>query len=287
MASTQDRLGVIAGAGELPIAIAQAARRGGRAVFVLALEGMATSGDVAPFPHAFVSLGQLGKAIKLLKDAGCSEITLAGRVARPDFTALKLDAKGALALPRVMAAALRGDDAILRTMLSIFEKEGMRVVGSEEAARSLLAPFGALGQIEPSEEDLKEVAHAAQVAQALGALDVGQAAVACRGLVLAVEAAEGTDAMLLRVATLPEALRGTPEARKGALVKTLKPGQERRVDLPVIGVKTVELAAAAGLAGIAFEGAGALIVDQDAVAKAADRHRLFVYGFVPQDLRRD
>jgi DUF1009 family protein len=287
MAAPEDRLGIIAGGGELPIAIAEAARSGGRAVFVLALDGMASSDKLAAFPHAFVSLGELGKAIKLLKDAGCSAITLAGKVTRPEFRKLKLDARGALALPRVMAAALKGDDALLRTMLAIFEKEGMRVIGSEEAAQGLLAPLGPLGTLKPMEEERADMLHGARVTQQLGVLDIGQAAVVCRGLVLAVEAAEGTDAMLMRVAGLPEALRGTQAHRRGVLVKTTKPYQERRVDLPVIGVRTVELAAVAGLAGIAFEGEGALIVNKDAVAEAADRHMLFVFGFAFKDLYRE
>src|ERR1700730_2016027 len=115
-------LGIIAGGGELPIAIAQAVQDHGRAIFVVALDGMVRPSDVDPFPHGFVSLGALGKAIKLLQHAGCEEVTFAGKVARPEFTKLKLDARGALALPRIMAAALRGDDALLRALLAIFEK---------------------------------------------------------------------------------------------------------------------------------------------------------------------
>src|SRR6266436_4552533 len=259
MAGARERLGIIAGGGELPVAIAHAAQSEGRAVFVLALGGMA-SPEVQTFPHAWVSLGELGKAIKLLKEAQCSEITLAGKVARPEFSKLKLDARGALALPRVMAAALKGDDALLRTMLSIFEKEGMRVIGSNDAARALLAPFGPLGELEPTDNEKADILHGAKVTEALGALDIGQAAVVCQGLVLAVEAAEGTDAMLTRVASLPEALRGNSDRRRGVLVKAAKPYQERRMDLPAIGVRTVELVAEAGLSGVAIEGGGALIV---------------------------
>jgi DUF1009 family protein len=133
-------LGIIAGGGELPIAIAEAAQAGGRTIFIVALDGMARPSDVEPFPHGFVSLGELGKAIKLLQHAGCDEITLAGKVARPEFSKLKLDTRGALALPRIMAAALKGDDALLRTLLAIFEKEGMRVIGSGQAAGNLIAP---------------------------------------------------------------------------------------------------------------------------------------------------
>ena len=279
-------LGIVAGGGELPIAIAQTARDKGRAVFILALEGAARPSDVASFPHGFVSIGEVGKAIRLLKQAGCSDITLAGRVSRPDFGNLKLDTRGAMALPRVVAAALKGDDALLRALLGLFEKEGFTVIGSAEAARDLLAPAGPLGKLKPAKEDQSDILHALRVVRAMGALDIGQAAVVCRGLVLAVEAAEGTDAMMARIAELPGALRGTVKQRKGVLVKAAKPHQERRVDLPVIGLHTVELAKAAGLAGIAVESGAALIMNRTAVAANADRAGLFVYGFGSAEFSR-
>lgn len=279
-------LGIIAGGGELPLAIARAAEADGRTVFVLALSGMANPSDVAGFPHAFASLGELGKAIRVLKEAGCSEVTLAGKVARPEFSKLKLDPRGALALPRVMAAALKGDDALLRALVAIFEKEGMRVIGSADAACGLVAPLGPLGKFSPAPQHDADILHAIRVVVALGTLDIGQAAVVCEGLVLAVEAAEGTDAMLARVATLPGALRGTPKSPKGVLVKAAKPNQERRVDLPVIGVRTVELVSAAGLSGIAVEGGAALVMNRAQVTEAADRLGLFIFGFAPEDYPR-
>jgi UDP-2,3-diacylglucosamine hydrolase len=287
MAAAPNTLGIIAGSGRLPLAVAEAAQHDGRPVFVLALEGMAAPEDVSPFPHGWASLGEIGKAIKLLKNAGCSELTMAGKVPRPEFTKLKLDARGALALPRVIAAAMRGDDALHRAMMTIFEREGMRVIGPAEAARELLAPYGAIGRFEPSEDQDADILHGIRVVLTLGALDVGQAAVVCQGLVLAVEAAEGTDAMLLRVASLPEAMRGTAEDRKGVLVKAAKPHQERRMDLPAIGIRTVEMAALAGLSGIAIEGGGALIVGRNSVAAAADRLGIFIYGFAPEDYPRE
>ena len=282
MAVPGETLGIIAGAGGLPIAIARALEDDGRAVFVLALNGWTSAADVEPFPHAWVSLGELGKAIKLLKDAGCAEVTLAGKVERPEFAKLKFDAVGLLALPRITAAAAKGDDALLRAILSIFEKEGMRVIGSGDAVRDLLAPFGSLGRLKPGDSEAADIRYAIRVIAALGTFDVGQAAVVCGGLVLAVEAAEGTDAMLMRVANLPVALHGTKTGRKGVLVKATKPHQERRVDLPVIGSRTVELAADAGLAGIAMEGGAALIVNRPRVIETADRHGLFLYGFSPE-----
>ena len=281
MAGKGERLGIIAGGGQLPLAIAETAQATGRAIFVLALEGAADADGIERFPHAWVSLGELGRMVKLLRDSGCSEITFAGKVARPEFAKLKLDGRGALALPRVMAAAVKGDDALLRAILSVFEAEGMRVIGSDEAAQDLIAPKGPLGMLEPTDEEEADIVHGMEIVAALGALDIGQAAVVCRGLVLAVEAAEGTDAMLMRVAALPAALRGTHEEKKGVLVKAAKPGQERRIDLPVIGVRTVELAASAGLGGIAIEAGAALIVNRLGVTQAANRHGLFVTGVAP------
>jgi DUF1009 family protein len=286
MAGQGNRLGIIAGAGELPLALARAAEADGRSIFVLALEGMVSRNDVASFSHAFVSIGELSKAIKLLKEADCSDVTLAGKVARPEFSKLKVDVKGAFALPKLIAAAARGDDALLRAIVGIMENEGFRVIGSTEAASTLAAPVGPIGRLKPGPEHQSDIRGGVKVALTMGALDIGQAAVVCEGLVLAVEAAEGTDAMLQRVAGLPAALRGSPENRKGVLVKGVKPQQERRVDLPVIGIRTVELAAAAGLAGIAVEAGAALIVNRSRVAEEADRHGLFVLGFSPEDYRQ-
>ena len=274
-----ETLGVIAGEGELPLAIAAAARNNGRQVFVLALEGMVRAGDVASFPHKFVSLGQVGTALTILKDAKVSEVTFAGKVARPQFGAIKFDARGAMALPGILAAARKGDDALLRAVLALFEKEGFRIIGSADAARDLLAFEGPFGDLEPTDDELRDVARAIEVVRAMGAQDIGQAAVVCDGLVLAVEAAEGTDEMLKRVAGLPEPLRGTAARRRGVMVKAAKPAQDRRVDLPVVGRRTVELAAAAGLSGIAVEARATLVLDQRAVTEAADLAGIFVFGF--------
>jgi UDP-2,3-diacylglucosamine hydrolase len=272
-------LGILAGGGELPAALAKSVRAGGRSVYLVALEGFAVKDEVARFPHEWVSLGELGKALKLFKDAGCSEVTLAGKVTRPQFGALKLDAAGALALPKIVAAAMKGDDALLRTMIGIFEEKGFRVVGTAEAAPDLLMPAGPLGRLSPDARAQDDIALGVQVVRALGKLDVGQAAAVCEGLVLVVEAAEGTDAMLARIADLSENIRGTPAKKRGVLVKAPKPHQERRLDLPVVGVRTMERAAEAGLAGVALEAGSSLVMDRREVGEAADRLGLFVVGF--------
>jgi DUF1009 family protein len=187
-------------------------------------------------------------------------------------------------MPKVLAAARSGDDALMRVILQEFEREGFTVVGPEAAFAGLLAPAGVLGAHAPDETMHADMVKAAAVAAALGKWDVGQGCVVCEGLVLALEAAEGTDAMLARVAALPAAVRGSGADRRGVLVKRTKPIQERRIDLPTIGVSTIEGAAAAGLAGVAVEAGGALIVDRDDVIARADALGLFVFGFDPAGL---
>jgi DUF1009 family protein len=274
-------LGVIAGGGDLPRAVAEAAREAGRGVFVVALRGSLTDDWAESFPHEWVSLGEPGRALKALAGAGARDIVLAGRVDRPRFSDLKLDAKGVMVLPRVVAAARQGDDALLRAMVDIFEREGFRAVSVSEAAPGLVCGEGPLGRHAPNAEHRADIDAAFRIVRALGALDVGQAAAVCEGLALAVEAAEGTDQMIARIATLREALRGTPQNRRGVLVKALKPTQDAKTDMPVIGVDTVRNAAAAGLAGIGLEAGKSLVVGKRAVADEADRLGLFVTGIAP------
>jgi DUF1009 family protein len=247
------------------------------------LEGIADAPAISEFRHAWSAMGEVSRTISLLKDAGCAEITLAGRAARPDFSALKLDRLGRQYIGRFVAAALKGDDALLRAVIAIFESHGFRVIGSSDVTRSLLAPQGPIGRFAPDADNMTDIHHGFQVVKVLGALDIGQAVVVCRGLVLAVEAAEGTDAMLERVARLAPQFRGQQGGRQGVLVKAVKPGQDRRVDLPVVGAKTIELAAAAGLSGMAVHAGTVLVLNRSRVAEIADREHLFVYGFDATD----
>ena len=274
-------LGLIAGGGELPRAVAMAARDAGRAVFVVPITGSATEDWVKEFPHEFLSPGEPGRIIKALKGAGAGEVLLAGRVDRPKFSELKLDAKGMLLLPKAIAAAKKGDDALLRFIVGICEDEGLKAVSVAEAAPALVAAEGSLGRLAPDAEQRGDIDQAFRIVHALGALDVGQAAVVCEGLALAVEAAEGTDAMLARIGTLRENLRGSADKKRGVVVKALKPLQDAKTDMPVVGVQTVRNAAAVFLAGIAVEAGKALILDKVAVAAEADRLGLFVTGIKP------
>lgn len=273
------RLGLIAGGGALPRLVAEACAAEGRLGSVIALSGFAYPAD---YDQPTVrTIGQFGHVIRDLKAAGCDAVCFAGIVTRPDFRSFVPDLEGAKLLPRLLGAAVRGDDALLRVVVDAFESQGFQVVGADTLSSSLLATEGRIGGDAAMEPHQGDITKAMQIAAAIGVIDAGQGAVVCDGLVLALEAQEGTDAMLRRVAELPENIRGIKGSPRGVLAKRPKPQQERRIDLPVVGVATVERAAAAGLAGIAVEAGAALILGREAVDEAARRHGIFVVGIKP------
>lgn len=268
-------LGIIAGAGQLPGKLIDAAAADNRPHFVIGIKGECDPAVIERAPHDWVGIGSLGRLVRLLKENDCTEVVFAGPVQRPAFNNLSIDWVGMRLLPKVLAAARQGDDALLSLFVTEMEDRGFRVVGAEQVAKDLLASYGILGARAPSDADMDDITKGVQVVKQLGLLDIGQAAVVKRGLVLGVEAAEGTDALLKRC-------RGLIGDGGGVLVKIAKPEQERRVDLPTVGVTTVQNAIAAGLNGIAFEGKGTLFVDQEDALHAADKAGLFLYGI---DLR--
>lgn len=273
------KLGLIAGGGALPLSVAARCDAEGRPVFVVRLAGFADP-HLAHYPGIDVGMAEIGKALSAMKKAGCQAVTFAGTVSRPDFKTLKPDFKGATLLPGIIKAAAQGDDALLRKMLSIFEAEGFSVEGADDILGGETLPAGALGRVAPNDMQMSDLKKALYVAEKSGELDIGQGAVVCEGLVLAVEAQEGTDAMLARVAGLPGDLRGSATDRKGALGKAPKPIQDLRVDMPVMGARTIEMAAAAGLAGVGGVAGKLILIDRDAVIEAADRLGLYVWGEV-------
>jgi hypothetical protein len=271
------KLGLIAGGGGLPLAVAHRCEAEGRSFYIVRLDGFADP-HLARWPGDDFGMAQIGAILKTLKAQDCGAVCLAGIVSRPDFKTLKPDFKGATLLPGIVKAATQGDDALLRKILSVFEAEGFAVEGADDILGGDTLPAGALGRATPSPEQIEDLKKAIHVAERSGELDIGQGAVVCDGLVLAVEAQEGTDAMLARVAGLPTDLRGSETSRRGALAKAPKPIQDLRVDMPVIGPRTIELAAQAGLAGVAGVAGRLILIDRAGVIEAADRLGLFVWG---------
>lgn len=270
--SRPPRLGIIAGGGALPQQLAAAAAAEGRDPFLIELTDAAETETHRSWPSARLDISAVGKIIATLRSAGCADVVLAGRVARPAFSRLRPDWQGIKLLPRVVAAARHGDDALLRVLVSFLEEQGFRVLGSGDVAGWLYAPEGPLGRLSPDAADFTDIRRGIAVVRALGRLDVGQAAVIRDGEVLGVEAAEGTDQLIVRCAALK------PGETGGVLVKLAKPEQDLRVDLPTIGLATVENAARAGLKGVAVEAGHTLILDRAALVAAADAAGVFVYG---------
>ncbi|MEL6259416.1 MAG: UDP-2,3-diacylglucosamine diphosphatase LpxI [Pseudomonadota bacterium] len=276
-------LGIIAGAGALPLTVAKSAAAAGRSVYTLRLKGF-DNPSLDAYPGEVVGLGEVGRAIKLLKAVGVEDLVICGIVNRPDFGAIRFDLQGAKLLPKLISAAREGDDALLRVVLSTFEKAGFRVLAPDAITDGLSAGRGLLAGPEPSAENWSDLRRAADIAAAIGQEDIGQGCVVCRGLVLAVEAQEGTDAMLQRVRDLPAAIRGAHENLAGVLVKRPKPIQERRVDLPVVGAQTIERAHEAGLAGVGVFVGEALILDAPEIYDRANALDVFLYGLHEDDM---
>ncbi len=270
-------LGIIAGRGPLPCVLAESAAARGLPLHIVAIRGEARE-EIERFPHTWIKWGEIGKMFAALDKNGCGDLVIIGGVNRPDLANVRFDLGAIRTLPFLLSLGKGGDDHVLSRIVRFFEDKGYRVHGAGDVAPELLAGIGKLGSQAPSAEDRADIDMAFDVVRALGRFDVGQAAVVVKGHVLAVEAAEGTDAMLARCAELREAGRAGRGGRAGVLVKAPKPGQEERVDLPTIGPDTVSKAAAAGLAGIAVAAGQVLMAERAATIEAANQHGLFLLG---------
>lgn len=280
IAGRWSRLGILAGGGDLPRLIAEAEAE--RSPLVIELTGFVDR-EFPEFETEQFSVGQIGAICKALKAGGCDAVCFAGYIQRPDIKTLKLDARGMIMVPKALAAGRKGDDALLRVVVGEFEAQGFEVVGANEVLESLTPDASAGVDTQSALEHQLDIEKACAIAREIGRLDIGQGAVVADGLVLAVEAQEGTNEMLGRVASLRAEVRGAPEARRGVLAKMPKPIQERRIDLPTVGVETIERASAAGLAGIALQEGAALIVNREAVESALSEHNMFLAIVEPED----
>ena len=272
------RLAIIAGSGKLPLFLAEAAREAGEDPFILRLKNEADN-LWQGFDNAVIGVGDMAGLSALFRKHEITRVVMSGAVKRrPAFGEIRVNLKSLLKLPMALKTLLAGgDDAVLRMVISLIEAQGCEVLGAHEILPGLLATVGPLGSVSPDADALKDIERAADAAETLGRLDVGQGAVAVGGRIVALEGVEGTDAMLARVASLRAEGR-ISKRRKGVLVKLCKPQQDLRADLPTIGVSTVTNAQAAGLAGIAVEAGRALVVEREAVMAAADAAGLFVVG---------
>jgi DUF1009 family protein len=273
-------LGVVAGGGTLPLRVAQAASAMGRPVHVVVLEG---HGDPAAYvgqSHVTLRWGLAAQMLSWLRQNGVRELVLAGKVARPSLLSLRPDAASMKLIGRIGRAAFNGDDSILRAVMKVLAEEGFEVVGAQALLAGLLPQAALLAGPMPDDIARADIARGLAVCHAIGAVDVGQSVVVQQGLVLGVEAIEGTDALILRAGALKR------EGPAPILVKAPKPAQSELADLPTIGPKTVDSALAAGLRGLAFQAGGTILLERETTIAAAEAAGIFLLAFDPADYNK-
>ena len=271
-------VGLIAGGGAMPFAVADSLSARGIEPVLFALRGACDPAVVERYRHHWIPVGQIGKAVRLLRAENCRDLLFIGTLVRPALSEIRLD-WGTLRVIRPIWAAFRGgDDHLLSGIGRIFEQEGFRMVGIRDVAPELLMPEGCLTRAEPDAAAAVDIARGREVLRALSPFDIGQAAVVIDGHVVGVEDIEGTDGLLARVARLRGEGRIRAKTMRGALVKTPKSSQDLRFDLPTVGSRTIEGAAAAGLAGIAIAAGHTMVADPQAMIETADAAGLFVTG---------
>jgi UDP-2,3-diacylglucosamine hydrolase len=271
-------VGVIAGGGAMPFAVADALKARGLDPVLFALKGVCDPAATERFRHHWITVGQYGRTTKLLRAENCKNLIFIGTLVRPALSEIRLDWGTLRIMRRVWSAFRGGDDHLLSGVGRIFEQEGFRLLGLKEVAPDLLMPEGCITQRLPDSDASADIARGRDVLRALGPFDIGQAVVVIDGHVVGVEGIEGTDELLRRIAELRANGRIRAPAGRGVLVKAPKSGQDLRFDLPTVGSRTVEAAAGAGLAGVAVVAGNTVVADPQAMIEAADRARLFVTG---------
>jgi DUF1009 family protein len=271
-------VGLIAAGGVMPFAVADSLLARGMHPVLFALKGACDPVAVGRFRHHWISVGQVGRAMKLFRAENCRDLVFIGTLVRPALSEIRLDWGTLRVLGRVWAAFRGGDDHLLSGIGRILEQDGFRMVGIKDVAPDLLVPEGCLTRTMPDENAAADIARGREVLRALSPFDIGQAAVVIDGHVVGVEDIEGTDGLLARVARLRKEGRIRARAGRGVLVKAPKGGQDLRFDLPTVGPRTVEGAAAAELAGIAVVAGNTIVVEPQQMIEKAGAAGLFVTG---------
>ena len=273
-------LAILCGGGEFPLEVARAARASGREPFIVGVVG-SSDPAIEAFAHVWVHMGQVGKMFGALKERAVADVAIVGAMTRPEFADLRFDWGALKRAPELVPLFRGGDNRLLVGVAGIFEREGFRVVGAHEIAPQLLAPMGPIGARAASSGAEADARVGAALLAALSPFDAGQGVVVANTRIIAIEAAEGTDAMLARVAELRASRRVRFQGPAGVLVKAPKRGQDLRLDMPTVGPKTIEAARSAQLQGVALAAGRVLIADRQAFSRAADEAGLFVVGFAP------
>lgn len=280
MSTTQEidirKLGVIAGGGDLPFQLLSVCKDKGIEPYIIGFKGQTDPELMNEYNHLWLELGAVGKVISFFKCNDVKDLVLIGKVKRPPFTKIKPDIKAVKILSRIGLRAL-GDNDLLQLLKLELEGEGFKLHGVQDFCDGLLVKEGAVGSFEPHDDDWNSINFGLKASQVNGALDIGQSVIVQNGMIVGVEAVEGTDALIDRCKGLQQKGRG------GILVKTRKPQQDEKLDMPTVGVQTIENAYKAGLSGIVIQANNVIVVDIKNVAKYADKYKLFIIAVNIED----
>lgn len=268
-----ERIGIIAGGGQFPALVARHARENGAFVAAAGFVGQ-TDDALAADVHAWTLLhiGQLGKLLEFFKVQQVEAVVFAGAIDKPRALDIRPDFRAAKVLWKLRG---KGDDALLRGVINELEAEGFAVRQAADIVPGLRAPRGVCSKRPPTEEERDDLSFAWSVVQEVGRLDIGQCVVVKRGIVAAVEALEGTDETLVRGARL---------AGPGCVaLKSSKPGQDRRVDLPAIGYNTIQTLVEHRYSCLGYEAGNTLFFDLERSLELAARHKLAIVGLASKD----
>jgi len=264
------RIGLIAGEGRFPFMVLEQARERSIEVVTVAIEGEADRSieSVSKNPVEWITIGQMARCVRVFRDAGISEAVMAGRVRH--VRAFQLLSPDRLMLKVLRRLPSRSTDAMLKTIASVLEEEGVTLLDSTALLVPFLADEGAMTKRRPRKDELVDMEFGLSKARGLAALDIGQTVVVKRKSVVVAEAMEGSDAAIRRAAEITEG--------PFAVVKVARPDQDFRFDVPVIGPTTIENMASVGATVVGVEAGRVLLVERDTVLERANREGIAVYG---------
>ena len=265
------KLAIIAGNGNIPFYLLDECEKKGRDYCLIIIEGHGKELADKYKVDFTVSLSKMGKAIKFVKGLEIKDILMVGGIDRPSLKNIIPDLWTAKFLAKI-GSNISGDNSILSNLTKSLEKEGFNIIAPENIIPSLLCPTGLLGKHKPNKDNKRDILDGFKIAKILGLNDIGQSLVIENGLILAVEAAEGTDSMISRTASIKK------EEKGGVFIKIIKPQQDKRIDRPVIGINTLKAVKDAGLDGVAIESKEILIINFNEVISYANNEGLFIEG---------
>lgn len=269
-----DRLGIVAGSGDLPISIVRECEKNNIKPFVIVLKDFAKDVDYKEYTHRTLNFGDVGKAISFFRKNKIKYIVFAGAVKKPDLKTIWPDLKGFFLLIKLLKCKIFGDDTILQTAIKFLEKEGFEVLPVDQIVKDIKIQHGIAGNIElPNDDYMIDIELGVKVLKQIGDLDIGQSIVIQNGIVMGIECIEGTEKLIERCGQLKYTT-----GRKPILVKIKKSKQTRKIDLPAIGEDTISQVKSAGFAGIALDCENGLVINREATISKANKNKIFIYG---------